>query len=95
MKKNICFAQHGRWGRHLIIFIKTRISNYIHGLIWDLNAYPCPNFGGGLTKPLLNQGNVEVLYLTFHINIITDPGPNHDARLVPDSKIHGANMGPI
>ena len=47
-----------------------------------LKCLSMPNFDNDLTKPLLNQGNLEVLHLTFHINVIADSGPNHDARFV-------------
>ena len=34
--------------------MRSWISDYIHGSLWDVISYPCLNFNGGLVKPPLN-----------------------------------------
>ena len=41
--------------------IRRWISNYIHVKQWDVITHPCPNFNGGLIKPLLKLGHGWVI----------------------------------
>ena len=60
--------------------IRSRISNYIHNSIWDVNVHPCPNFNGGLTKPPLTLGRGWMAAPPlFYVDVITYPRPHPDA----------------
>ena len=48
-------------------------------------TYPYPNYNDIILAWLINYISQKKLS-----NVITDPCPN-----IPDSKVHGANMGPI
>ena len=49
--------------------------------MWDVINHPCPNFNGGLDKPLLKLGMDEQLHPTVLYDVITYPFPNLEGGL--------------
>ena len=59
---------------HRLSKIRTWISNYIHGLMWDAITHPCPNFKE--VRAWMNN-YISPLYK----DVIIYPWPNADAGL--------------
>ena len=66
------------------------MSNYIHGFLWIVTTCPCPKHRAGLANTL-NNYNLwwhKWRQRCHHCNA------RFSMNVYPDSKVHGANMGP-
>ena len=58
------------WQR--LIKIRTWISNYIHGFMWDVIIHQCPNFNGGAVEVRISMSDYIPL---FHVDLISHSYP--------------------
>ena len=64
----------------LLSITRTCLSNYVYNFLVNAIANPFPNFNGGFVNYRWRYIMAQWL---------------HDLQPIPDSKVHGANMGPI